>query len=438
MPDMRIGGSTVLVMSLLATLLLDVACDRAPRGARLTLIGVSDHANEYVSAASDGGMMVALAWAATSETTGTNILAAMSSDGGETFSAPVRVNSVQAQADVNGEQPPRVALARGVDGALSVVILWTAKGDSGTSLLYASSRDGGRTFDPTRSLPGVDAPGNRGWESLAAASDGQLYALWLDHRDGAQTMSGHGHVMQHRDRPEATPAVDGVTRAQRSQLFVSSLGGSVPPKGIARGVCYCCKTALAAGADGAVYAAWRHVYEGNQRDIAFTMSRDAGRSFAAPVRVSQDEWQLDGCPENGPAIAAAPDRRIHVVWPTLVRANNGEMLRLFHASSEDGRSFTPRVELPALGSPQHPQIAAAPDVTLVVAWDEIAAGRRHVRVATGRANGPDGITFAAEAAGVDDRPGSNPALAVTPRGVVLAWTRRGETGSSIAVERLDY
>ena len=59
MPHMRIGGSTVLVMSLLATLLLDVACDRAPRGARLTLIGVSDHANEYVSAASDGGMMVA-------------------------------------------------------------------------------------------------------------------------------------------------------------------------------------------------------------------------------------------------------------------------------------------------------------------------------------------------------------------------------------------
>jgi hypothetical protein len=50
------------------------------------------------------------------------------------------------------------------------------------------------------------------------------------------------------------------------------------------------KTTIAAARDGAIYAAWRHVYPGNVRDIAVTMSRDGGRTFAPPVRISDDKW----------------------------------------------------------------------------------------------------------------------------------------------------
>ena len=67
-----------------------------------------------------------------------------------------------------------------------------------------------------------------------------------------------------------------------------------------------------------MYVAWRHVYPGNVRDIAFTRSNDGGKTFAAPIRVSDDRWVLDGCPENGPALAVDAHRRVHVVWPTLV------------------------------------------------------------------------------------------------------------------------
>ena len=73
--------------------------------------------------------------------------------------------------------------------------------------------------------------------------------------------------------------------AQKSGLYyaASAGGGRCPPeRALAMGVCYCCKTALAAGADGALFAAWRHVYPGNLRDIAFSVSRDSGRTFSAP------------------------------------------------------------------------------------------------------------------------------------------------------------
>ena len=57
--------------------------------------------------------------------------------------------------------------------------------------------------------------------------------------------------------------------AKRSGLYYAQVGGRVSAERLlARGVCYCCKTAVAAGPDNRIAAAWRHVYPGNLRDIA--------------------------------------------------------------------------------------------------------------------------------------------------------------------------
>ena len=97
-------------------------------------------------------------------------------------------------------------------------------------------------------------------------------------------------------------------------------------------------------------AAWRHVYPGNIRDIAFARAGTGG-SFAPPVRVSADEWQLDGCPEDGPAIAVDAKGRTHMVWPTLASEQGAPAFELFYAMSVDdlasrergeGQTFTAR------------------------------------------------------------------------------------------------
>jgi hypothetical protein len=270
---------------------------------------------------------------------------------------------------------------------------------------------------------------------MAAAGDGQLYALWLDHRDTAQARTDQ-RVHHHGHGQATASTMDGVARAQRSQLFVSALDGSLAPRGIARGVCYCCKTALTTGPDGTVYAAWRHVYEGNRRDIAFTLSRDGGRSFAAPVRVSEDGWAIDGCPENGPTLGVDASSRIHIVWPTLVRTADRETLKLFHSSSADGRTFTPREELPTAAPAFHPQLVVSPDGALVAAWDELADGRRYVRAARGTPEGHGGFTFSVISIG--EASGAYPALAATTDHAVLAWAQRGDRDTRIAIRRIPY
>ena len=366
------------------------------------------------------GTDVAVAWGASAEGR-TDVFVAVSQDAGRTFGTPVRVNAAAGEARLGGEFPPRVALvSRGGTSAPEVVVLWTAREDV-TGIKTARSRDGGRTFDTPLTLQTAGTPGNRGWPSLALDARGVAHAIWLDHR-GHAAEAGAGHQGHGGDA-----ALDGVASAARSSLFYATSGARGRELEVTNGVCYCCKTALAIGPDGAVYAAWRHVYPGNLRDIAFSMSRNGGSSFSSPVRVSRDGWAINGCPEDGPAMAVDREGTIHLVWPTVV---GGATPRgaLFYASTRDGRTFTPRTRIPTLESPKpsHPQIAIDPAGRIAVAWDEVIAGRRvavlrELRTAPGRQPGFGSIVTLSP-----DEPAMHPVLAATDNGLVAVWTTAGE------------
>ena len=415
---------------------LAIACmysGGAPRAAgsvARTDLRVPGRGNATPSIAAEGDF-VAVAWGASEASGGTDVFAATSRDGGRTFTPPVRVNDVNGDARVNGEQPPRVSVA-----GHSITVVWTAKGERGTKLLQAQSADSGRTWTKSAAVPGGDVAGNRGWENIAsvpAASSGaaRTFAVWLDHRelarqDGEVAASHHDHAAMSAGKP------DGVAMAQKSKLYVAALDGASPPVAVTGGVCYCCKTAIAAAPDGSIYAAWRHVFPGNIRDIAFTSSRDGGRTFAPPVRVSEDEWVLEGCPDDGPAMALDGDGRIHIVWPTLVTNAGAQTIALFYATSADAKHFSPRQPIPTEGMPHHPQIAIGRDGTPLVAWDEAADGGRRAVMArvSGDAGGPP--RFARE---VLDDTAIYPVVASSRSGAVIAWTSGKSPDSVIRVER---
>src|SRR5688572_29968293 len=91
--------------AVMATVLVTACGSPAAPDAPVTLLGVAGRVNEHVSAASDGGSVVALAWAGSTDATGADIFAAVSTDGGRTFATPARVNAADGEANVNGEQP---------------------------------------------------------------------------------------------------------------------------------------------------------------------------------------------------------------------------------------------------------------------------------------------------------------------------------------------
>jgi hypothetical protein len=385
-------------------------------------LAVKDRVNSapWIAAA---GSFVAVAWGAAVNGKG-DVYIAVSRDGGQTFGQPVQVNAVAGEARIGGEIPPRVELlAAKASTVPEIAVLWNARGET-TAIKTSRSRDGGRTFEAPVAMQAAGAPGDRGWPALALDQQGVAHAIWLDHRGLAgDRMGGHAGHKSAREH-------DGVAMAQRSGLYYAAAGESSlrRERELFKGVCYCCKTALSVGPDGALYAAWRHVYQGNIRDIAFTVSRDGGRSFSVPVRVSEDKWELNGCPDDGPAMVVDSKGTVHLVWPTVIGGANPEGA-LFYASSRDGRSFTPRLRVPTLGSPKpsHPQIAVDSAGRVVVAWDEAVNGRRMAAARVLNRDTGQGLSFGEPITLAAEGASTYPVLAATDRGVIAVWTTGGDS-----------
>jgi hypothetical protein len=457
------------VMLMAAAMPATPASSASTDAAAVTL-RVPDRANATPWIAASGDF-VAVAWGASAGAKMFDVYVAVSRDGGRTFAAPVQVNTIAGEGRLGGELPPRVSLTRrsgdagrsGSSGGAGsadpeIVVLWNARGTV-TSIKMSTSRDGGKTFDAPVALSSADAVGDRGWPSLTVDGRGTPHAIWVDHRGLAEarregaTTHAHGGASNGADRA----AHDGVAMAQKSGLYYASLPASranaaapaaaVPanPADIERqltaGTCYCCKTALVTGRDDALYAAWRHVYPGNLRDMAFSVSRDRGRTFSAPVRVSEDKWEIHGCPDDGPAMTVDKRGTVHIIWPTVIGAGTDEPQgALFYASTSDGRTFTPRVRIPTLGSPKpsHPQIATDDRGRLVVAWDEVIDGQRTavVRELHQSSSGRP-VTFGEPLRLTTNEASTYPVLAPTSRGLLAVWTSGAAGASVITVRQID-
>src|SRR4051812_39330500 len=121
-----------------------------------TTIAVPQRANANVSIAAEGPF-VAVTWSGTTAAGAADIYSAVSTDGGRTFTNPVRVNDIAGDARVNGEQPPRLALTHRTGQSPAITVVWTTKGATGTKLLQARSDDGGKSFARSATVPGSDA-----------------------------------------------------------------------------------------------------------------------------------------------------------------------------------------------------------------------------------------------------------------------------------------
>jgi hypothetical protein len=421
--------ATLAAFALVAAVSGSPAALRAAAGDTTLSVAGRASSTPWVATA---GRFAAVAWGARTPAGASDVYVAVSRDAGVTFGAPVMVSD-GGEARLGGELPPRVALANQPQGDPDVIVVWTARAGTHTSVLSARSTDGGRTFTTATALQSAKAAGDRGWAALAVDGGGAAHALWLDHRGlvagaGAGAHAGHGQAGSRAERR------DGAATAQKSGLYYSRAGGA--ERALASGVCYCCKTALAVGTGGAVFAAWRHVYPGNIRDIAFMHSRDGGRSFSPPVRISEDGWQLDGCPDDGPAIVVDQANVAHIVWPTVIGGDTPEGA-LFYSSTRDGRTFTPRQRIPTLGSPKpsHPQIALDGTGRLYVAWDEV---RKGVRGAALRALMPDaaGVATFGPVQALSDGSSAYPVLAARPKGLLAVWTSGPPDRASITVRSI--
>lgn len=271
------------------------------------------------------------------------------------------------------------------DGALVAVwcVARSADGTGFTSARVSRSDDKGRTWSPPRPL--TDENASTEFVSLAPLDHGRFLAAWLDGRDkrgstGAQTL--------------------------RSRiLFSDAEEWLIDPR-----VCDCCATALSSFPDGSALAIYRDRAEDEIRDINVARFRDG--TWSSPTKLSRENWRIEGCPVNGPAIASNGSH-VAAAWFT---AAQGQPAVYLSASASAGEPFLIPVRVDDGKAFGQVAVAVLREGTTFVTWVE-NAGNDGVAVWLRRFT-PDGTLSVPVrlAVGPAHRLGGTPRLALIAEG----------------------
>jgi hypothetical protein len=180
------------------------------------------------------------------------------------------------------------------------------------------------------------------------------------------------------------------SKPEGSTLYFASLNGDQgfsKGKVIGKHTCQCCRTDLLVDSSGKINVAWRDIYHDSIRDMFYCYSADTGKTFSDPVRISADNWVVNGCPHTGPSMAENKSG-LHFTWFTM---GGGGGIYYCHTIN-NSQSFSPRQAVSRLTSARHPQMIAMPDGDLAIAWDEgVKYGDEiHQRIGL-QMRGPDGL-----------------------------------------------
>ena len=317
------------------------------------------------------------------------------------------------------------------DGAL--LAYWELKdsrdGDPyATAIQTSVSRDEGRTWLPPVQPYGDALAGQHSFLSWFPSSDG-LGLVWLD----AQQRSLVRHAaMLHDDAGKSEMGAIGLRYAHLNLHGDLTQDAFITPI-----TCECCPTSAAVSARGPVV-----VYRGRQdppgtkpsevrddratvRDIYLTRLTDG--KWTKPHLVHADNWVINACPDNGPAVDAAANS-VAVAWWT--RAYNTPKVQIAF-SRDAGDTFGHAIRVDAGKAEGQVTVALLPgSQAAVVGWlEEGQVWARYVA--------SSGVSGPAVALGYSPRHSRLPRWLAAGKGVVAVWTSKVGDITHVEFSQLD-
>ena len=220
-------------------------------------------------------------------------------------------------------------------------------------LMY--SRDDGTTWSAPISPYQDKTRTQHGFASLVELPGRSLGVAWLDGRD--QELNPADQLRESMD----------VRFASFDSQWKRTAESSINQR-----VCQCCQTAAAVTADGPVVA-FRDRTDKEIRDIHLT--RREQDTWTDAVAVHADNWQIEACPVNGPALSAR-GRDVAIAWFTAA-GGNGHAYAAF--SQDAGRTWAEPIRLDDGTSLGQVDIELLEDGSAIATWLEFANERNQVR-----------------------------------------------------------
>jgi len=196
---------------------------------------------------------------------------------------------------------------------------------------------------------GVSA--EHGFVSMLPMTDNRTLITWLDGRN--------------------TPAMGGMTL--RAGIF-SADGRTEQEWQLDDLVCDCCQTSATMTESGPVVV-YRNRTEAEIRDIYMTRMTDSG--WSAPAPVYADNWEIAGCPVNGPSITSR-NGLTAVAWFTAKKDLPTVNLAL---SKDDGEHFSAPIVVAKGSTNGRVSIAILASGDIVVSWLETEGKAAQLKLA---------------------------------------------------------
>lgn len=293
------------------------------------------------------------------------------------------------------------------DGSLAAH--WLVKSASSTyayDVNIARSKDGGKTWGKPI-VPHTDrTQTEHGFVSLIPLPDGKVGVVWLDGRNLKDVKGeGDGKTPLPVSMTLRYAAIDSNTKLSEERQLDDR-------------VCECCQTSAALTSEGAI-AVYRDRSDKEIRDIYFVTQRQGNWSVPRPVYA--DNWEINGCPVNGPAVAA-DGRRVAIAWYT----GAGDSPRVKAAFSNDaGATFSDPISVDDGETMGRVDLLLLPDGSALVCWLSGSAESGAIKV---RRVQPDGsLGTPAVIAKTDiSRSSGFPRMARLGDYVHFAWTEFGK------------
>lgn len=297
-------------------------------------------------------------------TSGGAVRVAPSHDLGKTFEPSVLIAEHQQFLDTGGDARPQIVADD--DGHVLIAygyfkdLHWNAK------VAYAVSSDHGEHFSAPREL--IEHGESERFPVLGLKRPGVVAIAWIDKRVVAQKKNA--------GKAALGGSIAYTQTSDWGETFEKEV--VVSPQS-----CECCRIGLGVSGQGETVLAYRAIFAASVRDHAVQTIKGPFQPSAI-ARVSNDHWQTDVCPHQGPSLALTDDGALHVTWFTLGSNRRG----LFYArSANQGKSFSEPMGIGREEFNPSRAYVASNGATLWLVWKEFDGERSMLRGMTSKDQG---------------------------------------------------
>ena len=287
---------------------------------------------------------------------------ARSTDGGRTFSQPLRINTKDGELWGFAVSRPRIAV--GKSGVIHIFYHANRRDSSArrqaVDARYSRSTDGGKTFSSPRTLNSASGGVDDGeldeahcFGGMGVAPNGDVHAFWIDTRY-MKSMQEEGSIYTAVSRNEGKTF-------QPERLLLRDTA------------CRCCQLHVAFTPKGDVILSARNVTPDGARDPSIAISKDGGRTYSPFVATTPNKWVIDACPLKPATLDTDKAGRIYAAWFSGAEKPAGSLIAV---SEDGGKSFSTPIALHTEASnPDRAQIAVSGDGGVTVAWDAVVGSQ---------------------------------------------------------------